>query len=89
MSTPPTLDDVYSGSGVSPDMPKPTLNVTHEGEYHNDHHTMAVPITRATKIYALCAAVNSCNLGYDIGVNTNAGVRVQEDFGLSDTVRSY
>ena len=47
-----------------------------------------VPITRATKIYALCAAVNSCNLGYDIGVNTNAGVRVQQDFGLSDTVRS-
>lgn len=54
------------------------------GEHHNDYESStAMVITRATKIYALCAAVNSCNLGYDIGVNTNAGVRVQEDFELS------
>jgi hypothetical protein len=58
---------------------------THPGEHHNDFATN-VAITRATKIFALCAAVNSCNLGYDIGVNTNAGVRVQQDFALSDTV---
>ena len=88
MSTPPTLEDVYSGSGTGPDLPnpdKPTLVHTHPGEHHNDYAT-SVAITRATKIYALCAAVNSCNLGYDVGVNTNAGLRVQQDFNLSDTV---
>lgn len=87
MSTPPTMQDVYDGSGVSPSLPNPD-KPTHEGEFHNDLHTSPVPITRATKIYALCAAVNSCNLGYDIGVNTNAGWRVQQDFNLSDTVRT-
>ena len=32
-----------------------------------------VEITRSTKLYAFCASLNSCNLGYDIGVNTGAG----------------
>ena len=41
-------------------------------------------VTRATVIFALCAAVNSCNLGYDVGVNTNAGPKIQEDFDLTD-----
>mmetsp|Transcript_2381 Transcript_2381/g.3522 ORF Transcript_2381/g.3522 Transcript_2381/m.3522 type:complete len:532 (+) Transcript_2381:167-1762(+) len=41
-------------------------------------------ITRATKLYAFCAALNSCNLGYDIGVNTGAGILVQNSLGLSD-----
>lgn len=81
MSTPPTMEDVYTGTGVEPP------SKTHEGEFHNDVHTTPIPITRATKIYALCAAVNSCNLGYDIGVNTNAGWRVQQDFDLTDNVR--
>jgi sugar porter (SP) family MFS transporter len=75
------MEDVYTGTGVEPP------SKTHEGEFHNDVHTTPIPITRATKIYALCAAVNSCNLGYDIGVNTNAGWRVQQDFDLTDNQR--
>lgn len=81
MSTPPTLEDVYGTD-------KPSLVHTHPGEHHNDYeNSTSLQITRATKIYALCAAINSCNLGYDIGVNTNAGWRVQQDFGLSNAVR--
>ena len=41
-------------------------------------------ITRSTKLYAFCAALNSCNLGYDIGVNTGAGMLLQESLELSD-----
>jgi sugar porter (SP) family MFS transporter len=41
-------------------------------------------ITRANKLYAFCAALNSCNLGYDIGVNTGAGMLVQNSLVLSD-----
>ena len=32
----------------------------------------------------MCAALNSCNLGYDIGVNTGAGPLLQESLQLSD-----
>lgn len=41
-------------------------------------------LTNATKLFALCAALNSCNLGYDIGVSTNAGPQIQAAFALSD-----
>jgi hypothetical protein len=36
---------------------------------NNDDDT----ISRWTYVYALCAALNSCNLGYDIGVSTGVG----------------
>jgi len=42
-------------------------------------------ITRSTKLYAFCASLNSCNLGYDIGVNTGAGPLLQQSLNLSDT----
>jgi len=35
-------------------------------------------------LYAFCAALNSCNLGYDIGVSTNAGPKLQQYFNLTD-----
>jgi sugar porter (SP) family MFS transporter len=38
----------------------------------------------AVYLYSFCAALNSCNLGYDIGVSTNAGPLIQQDFNLSD-----
>ena len=41
-------------------------------------------ISSATKLYAFCAALNSCNLGYDIGVNTGAGKLVQDSLNLSN-----
>jgi MFS family permease len=50
------------------------------GESEETHHK----VTRSTVIFALCAAVNSCNLGYDVGVNTNAGPKIQKYFDLTD-----
>lgn len=40
-------------------------------------------ITSSTYLYSLCAALNSCNLGYDIGVNTSAGPLLQSSLSLS------
>lgn len=54
------------------------------GESHDDHgtHTPAF-ITRDTYVFVLCAALNSCNLGYDVGVSTSVGRLVEKDFGLT------
>lgn len=62
----------------------PKLKATHEGEYHGDYGSGGiVKITRATYIFVLCAAVNSTNLGYDIGVSTKASHLIQDDLDLS------
>jgi hypothetical protein len=50
----------------------PKLSVSHEGEHHNDFGG-EIQITRSTYLFALCAALNSVNLGYDIGTSTSAG----------------
>ena len=63
------------------------LAKTHEGEHHGDYSDQSLKITRSTVVYACCAALNSCNLGYDIGVSTNAGSLIQRDLGLSDVQR--
>lgn len=47
------------------------------------------PLTRATTLYVLCAAINSCNLGYDIGVSTDASRLIQDDMGLTDVQREF
>jgi MFS family permease len=60
---------------------------SHEGEHHGNFHASSIRVTKSTVIFALCAALNSCNLGYDIGVSTNAGALVQNDLGLSDVQR--
>lgn len=41
-------------------------------------------LTFYAQLYSFCAALNSCNLGYDIGVSTNAGPLIQQDLQLSD-----
>jgi MFS family permease len=64
-----------------------TIYKTHEGEHHGDFSDTSLKITRHTFIYAMCAALNSCNLGYDIGVSTNAGGLIQRDMGLTDVQR--
>lgn len=46
-----------------------------------------IPITRAAMIYVLCAALNSCNLGYDIGVSTNVSKLIQNDLHITDMQR--
>jgi Sugar (and other) transporter len=67
----------------------PTLMKSHEGEHHGDFGDAEVPITRAVKVFAFCAAINSCNLGYDIGVSTTAAKLVQEQWALSDSQREF
>lgn len=75
-----------SETGIDAHLPNPSnphLVQTHEGEHRGDYGS-DLKITRATKLYAFCAALNSCNLGYDIGVNTGAGILIQESMNLSD-----
>lgn len=60
---------------------------THQGEHHGDFSGTSLKVTRSTVLFAACAALNSCNLGYDIGVSTNAGSLIQKDFGLTDVQR--
>ena len=44
-------------------------------------------LSKSAKLFALCAALNSCNLGYDIGVSTEAGRLIQDDWGLTTMER--
>jgi len=83
-------------TGIHYHLPNPNhpyLQVTHEGEHRYDNTStqqqqpqllLALPITRSTKLWSACAAINSCNLGYDIGVNTGAGPLLQVSLNLSD-----
>lgn len=57
------------------------------GEHHGDYSDTSLKLTKYTFIFALCAAINSCNLGYDIGVSGNAGILIQRDLGLTDVQR--
>ena len=41
-----------------------------------------IPVTPHVFKFAMCAAMNSCNLGFDIGVNTSAGPLLQESKSL-------
>ncbi|KAL7572387.1 hypothetical protein ACA910_021597 [Epithemia clementina (nom. ined.)] len=56
-------------------------NYVHPEDYTGNAHV--VKVTRSTYLFALCAAINSCNIGYDIGVSTEVGRLVLEDFDLS------
>ena len=53
--------------------------------YEHGEHPGTVPlrVTGWTYLYALCAAVNSCNIGYDIGVSTEAGRLIERDLDLT------
>lgn len=44
-------------------------------------------ITASTYVFVLCAALNSCNLGYDEGVSTTVGSLVDDAFGLTELQR--
>ena len=74
---------------MSPSVSSPTNTMykTHEGEHHGDFSDLSLKVTRSTVIFALCASLNSCNLGYDIGVSTHAGSLIQQDLGLTDVQR--
>lgn len=74
---PPDLDFDYGTNNDGQEGIKPSLS--HEGEHHADYNANTdIPIRKATKIFAMCAALNSCNLGFDIGVNTSAGKLLQD-----------
>lgn len=63
---PPDLDFDYGTNNDGQEEIKPSLS--HEGEHHADYNANTdIPIRKATKIFAMCAALNSCNLGFDIG----------------------
>lgn len=92
----PDVDFNYDGDKSSekpeadPHMPnpdEPKLMQSHEGEHRTDFGGTARPhikISSYVYLWTICAALNSCNLGYDIGVNTVAGPRLQRDMGLTD-----
>ena len=67
------------------DPTSPTIQKTHEGEHHGDFGDVPIKLTGSTYLYAVCASVNSCNLGYDIGVSTEASRLLQEDLDLTRT----
>jgi hypothetical protein len=52
-----------------------------------DATTTTTKISAKTYRFVLCAALNSCNLGYDIGVSTEAGRLLQTDLGLTNHQR--
>ena len=52
---------------------------------HRSNEDSLMMITPAVKKFALCAALNSCNLGFDIGVNTGTADLIQDSLSLSDT----
>jgi MFS family permease len=80
-----------TGSESSSFDPKHAEEESDEGpiarEHHGDYGSMEVPISSSVRLYAICAAFNSCNFGYDIGVSTNMGPLLQEDFGLTNPER--
>lgn len=52
----------------------------------SQHHIIDPP-NSATLLFVACAALNSCNLGYDIGVSTDAGRLIQDDLELTNRQR--
>jgi MFS family permease len=80
-STAPPLSTVTSSSA-----PTSWLKQSFDDlkKQYDDSSKNKPPISKWTKIYAFCAALNSVNLGYDIGVSTNAGPLIMDHFNLSD-----
>ena len=60
-----------------------------EGDGREETTTTPVTITKATYLFVMCASLNSCNLGFDIGVSTEAGRLIQNDLGLTSEYRTH
>jgi len=80
----------YSSTTVNSSA-NPPATVYQTDEYTNNNNNNkdttadAIPINRSIIIFCLCASLNSCNLGFDIGVSTVVGPLLQDgDFALSD-----
>lgn len=63
---------------------KTILKKSHEGEWHGDHGDTPVRMKWRTYLYVACAALNSCQMGYDMGATTAAAPKIQSDFGLTN-----
>ena len=84
--------------GGEPTISSVATTDTHEKQGSDEKHTtddfqtkssemnqsISHKVTRQTLIFVLCAAMNSCNLGFDLGVNSTASNLIQTDMGLSD-----
>lgn len=82
-------DDTSSAAAADTTPPSnldttPKLHQSHVGEHRGDFGEVPVKVSSKVYIWALCAALNSCNLGYDIGVNTSAGPLIQQEFELTN-----
>jgi hypothetical protein len=77
------IEDDAAADDAGGQKTRPVMLKSHVGEHHGDHGE-SFKVTTATLIYAGCAALNSCNLGYDIGVNTDAAMKLQRSMDLSD-----
>ena len=75
-----TLQSPLLSASASGDDDNIVTTTTSSDEDEHEH----LQITRSTKLYAFCASLNSCNLGYDIGVNTGAGPLLQSSLSLSN-----
>jgi len=75
--------DDHAGDDSQDASPRTTLKQSRAAEWHGDHGEV-FKLTRATYLFAACAALNSCNLGYDIGVNTDAASKLQRSMDLTD-----
>lgn len=61
--------------------------LTHgQGEHRLDDGGV-VELTKAVKIYTLCASLNSCIVGYDQGISTHISRLIQHEFGLTEWER--
>ncbi|KAI2511854.1 major facilitator superfamily-like protein [Fragilaria crotonensis] len=80
----PELDFDYERENETPIPDTPKLYQSHPGEHHGDFGEVPVQMSSQVYVWVLCAALNSCNLGYDIGVNTSAGPIMQQDLSLSE-----
>lgn len=58
-------------------------SISNMDEKENIEKTIDNKVSRWNYIYAICAAINSCNLGYDIGVSTDLGLLITHQFGLT------
>lgn len=77
VGSPPAEEEAVNVNVLTPSVP--IIDTSH---HHSEEDQ--IPITSAVRTFAMCAALNSCNLGYDIGVNTGAANLVRDDLGLSD-----
>jgi hypothetical protein len=64
---------------------KAPTTASYAGKHHGEDGEAPITITRSTYLFVLCASLNSANLGFDIGVSTEAARLIQNDMGLTRT----